>query len=265
MVSQAHPPAVYFVDDNFIGNRKAARELLPHLITWQKQRGYPLLFACEATLNLAKQPDILALMREANFQNVFVGIETPDPDALVAIDKGHNAALPMLGAIQTLNSYGLEVVAGIILGLDSDTEETGQRLIEFVERSQIPMLTINLLQALPRTPLWDRLQREGRIVDDAELESNVRFVRPYSKVVETWRHCIAEVYTPERLFARYAAQVDATYGNRLMRPARGQLTLANLGRGLTLAVNLAIRDWRSFRLPAAVLEGSEACDLPRTD
>jgi radical SAM superfamily enzyme YgiQ (UPF0313 family) len=241
MVSQAHPPAVYFVDDNFIGNRKAARELLPHLITWQKQRGYPLLFACEATLNLAKQPDILALMREANFQNVFVGIETPDPDALVAIDKGHNAALPMLGAIQTLNSYGLEVVAGIILGLDSDTEETGQRLIEFVERSQIPMLTINLLQALPRTPLWDRLQREDRIVDDAELESNVRFARPYGKVVETWRHCIAEVYTPERLFERYASQVDATYANRLRRPARGQLTLANLRRGLTLAVNLAIR------------------------
>jgi radical SAM superfamily enzyme YgiQ (UPF0313 family) len=241
IVSQAHPPAIYFVDDNFIGNRKAARELLPHLIAWQKRRGYPVLFACEATLNLAKQPEILALMREAQFHNVFVGIETPDAAALKAIDKGHNAALPMLEAIGTLNSFGLEVVAGIILGLDTDTSETGLRLLEFVERSQIPMLTINLLQALPRTPLWDRLQQEGRIVDDPMLESNVRFLRPYDEVVETWRRCVAEVYTPERLFSRFMHQVEATYCNRLQRPVGGQLTIANLQTGLILAINLAIR------------------------
>jgi radical SAM superfamily enzyme YgiQ (UPF0313 family) len=180
-------------------------------------------------------------MREANFQNVFVGIETPDPEALKAIDKGHNASLPILEAIQTLNSYGLEVVSGIILGLDSDTAETGPRLVEFVERSQIPMLTINLLQALPRTPLWERLEREGRIDGDPARESNVRFVLPYEEVVATWRRCVAEVYAPERLFARFAHQVDATYRNRIKPPLRGQLTRANLRRGLTLAVNLAIR------------------------
>ena len=72
-----HPPVIYLVDGNFIGNRKAARDLLPHLIDWQKRRGYPLQFACEATLNIAKQVDILALMREAGFLTVFVGIETP--------------------------------------------------------------------------------------------------------------------------------------------------------------------------------------------
>src|SRR5580658_10798502 len=140
-VSQSgHPPVVYLVDDNFIGNRKAARDLLPHLIDWQKRRGYPVQFACEATLNIAKQIDILALMREAGFLTVFVGIETPEPDVLTGIDKAHNASLPMLEAIETLNRHGLEVTSGIIMGLDLETDESEARLIEFIERSQIPIL-----------------------------------------------------------------------------------------------------------------------------
>ena len=143
---------VYFVDDNFIANRKATREMLPHLVAWQKKNNYPLQFACEATLNMAKQPEILELMRQANFMTVFVGIETPEADALKGIDKTHNAAVPMYEAIETLNSYGLEVTSGIILGLDSDTDKSEQNLIDFIDRSAIPVLTINLLQALPKTP-----------------------------------------------------------------------------------------------------------------
>jgi radical SAM superfamily enzyme YgiQ (UPF0313 family) len=94
----AYPASIYFVDDNFIGNRKATREMLPHLIAWQKRNAYPVTFACEATLNIAKQPDILEMMREARFDAVFVGIETPELDALKAINKQHNAAMPMLDA-----------------------------------------------------------------------------------------------------------------------------------------------------------------------
>jgi len=94
------------VDDNFIANRKAARELLPHLIAWQKRNGYPVSFACEATLNIARQTPILEMMREARFEAVFVGIETPELDALKAMRKEHNASLPMLEAIQTLNATG---------------------------------------------------------------------------------------------------------------------------------------------------------------
>ena len=120
-----HPPVIYLVDDNFIGNRKAARDLLPHLIDWQKRHGYPLQFACEATLNIAKQIDILALMREAGFLTVFVGIETPESEVLTGIDKAHNASLPMLEAIDTLNRHGLEVTSGIIMGLDLETDEFG--------------------------------------------------------------------------------------------------------------------------------------------
>jgi hopanoid C-2 methylase len=242
MSQRSHPPVVYFVDDNFIGNRKAARQMLPHLIAWQRKHGYPLRFACEATLNLAKQTEILDLMRKAEFHSVFVGIETPEPDALKAMRKEHNAALPMMEAIKTLNSYGLEVTSGIILGLDSDTADSESRLKNFIDQSQIPILTINLLQALPRTPLWDRLARDGRLIaDDAGFESNVRFLRPYDEVVATWRRCIAYAYDPERLFARFAYQVDATYANRMIGPVRGKLTLNNLRGALVLAFNVALR------------------------
>jgi radical SAM superfamily enzyme YgiQ (UPF0313 family) len=237
----AHPPCVYFVDDNFIGNKKAAREMLPHLIAWQKKHGYPLTFACEATLNIAKQTEILALMREAAFHTVFVGIETPEVDALKAMRKDHNASLPMMEAIKTLNSYGLEITSGIILGLDTDTADTEARLINFIEHSQIPLLTMNLLQALPKTPLWDRLKKEGRLLDDPGLESNVRFLRPYDEVVAMWRRCMDYAFAPERLFERFAHQVDATYVNRLALPARGRLTPANLRQGAVLAFNVLVR------------------------
>jgi hopanoid C-2 methylase len=238
---KSRPASLYFVDDNFIGNRKATREMLPHLVAWQKEHGYPVSFACEATLNIAKQPDILAMMREARFDAVFVGIETPELDALKAMRKEHNAALPMLEAIQTLNSYGLEVVSGIILGLDSDTPETEARLTDFVNRSQIPMLTMNLLQALPKTALWDRLAKDGRLVEEGERESNVHFLRPYDEVVATWRRCIEYAYDPERLYARFTYQIEATYANRLATPGAARLTRTNLKRGLTLVANLLVR------------------------
>ena len=243
MLSQGrYPSFIYFVDDNFIGNKKATREMLPHLIEWQKKHGHPLRFGCEATLNLAKQTEVLSLMRAAEFQTVFVGIETPEVDALKHMRKEQNATLPMLEAINTLNSYGLEVTSGIILGLDTDSADTEARLKAFIDASNVPILTINLLQALPKTPLWDRLKRDGRVVaDDAGLESNVVFLRPYDEVVATWRRAIAHAYAPERLFDRFLHQVEATYANRLVGPVRGKLTWNNLSLALVLAFNIA---WR---------------------
>jgi radical SAM superfamily enzyme YgiQ (UPF0313 family) len=241
MSQRVSPACLYFVDDNFVAHRKAVREMLPHLIAWQKQHDYPLSFACEATLNIAKQPAILEMMRAARFDTVFVGIETPELDALKAMQKQHNASLPMLEAIRTINGYGLEVVSGIILGLDSDTAETEAHLLDFIDRSHIPMLTINLLQALPRTPLWDRLVREGRLIDDDSRDSNVRFRRPYEEVIATWRRCIAYAYDPQRLHARFLHQFEATYPNRLRTSGKGQLTATNLKRGATLLMNLLLR------------------------
>jgi radical SAM superfamily enzyme YgiQ (UPF0313 family) len=242
MIAQPNPPTVvYFVDDNFIGNRKAAREMLPHLVEWQKRRGYPIQFACEATLNIAKQTDILELMRQAAFITIFVGIETPELEALKGIVKEQNAAVPMLEGIRTINSYGLEVTSGIIFGLDTETADSERRLIEFVEASQVPILTMNLLQALPKTPLWDRLAKAGRLIDDPALESNVRFLRPHDEVLASWRRTIAYCYEPERVFARYRHQIEATYANRIGTPARAKLTWRNIRRGLILTFNLTVR------------------------
>jgi hopanoid C-2 methylase len=235
-----HPLVLYFVDDNFIGNRKATKEMLPHVVAWQKRNNYPLTFACEATLNIAKQPDILAMMREAAFTTVFVGIETPELDALKSIAKDHNNQVPLLEGIATLNSYGLEVTSGIIIGLDTDTAESEARLIDFVDRSAVPVLTMNLLQALPRTPLWDRLEKAGRLVDDPKLESNVRFLRPHDEVVASWRRAIAYAYAPENLYARFRHQIDATFCNRIAIPTSSKLTGANLRRGLNMLANIIL-------------------------
>jgi radical SAM superfamily enzyme YgiQ (UPF0313 family) len=239
LLKQGVNNAVYFVDDNFIANRRAVKELLPHLIAWQQRNGYAISFACEATLNIARTPDLLAMMREAGFDTVFCGIETPEPEALKAMSKSHNMMVPILEGVETLNQYGMEVVSGIILGLDTDTPDTGQRILDFVEASHIPMLTINLLQALPQTPLWDRLQRAGRLIEDEERDSNVDFLLPYEDVVAMWRETIARVYEPAALFARYEHQIRSTYANRFPRPASPQrASWRNIRKGLGLLANI---------------------------
>jgi hopanoid C-2 methylase len=229
--------SVYFVDDNLIGNRRALRELLPVLIEWQEKNSFPLSFAFEAPLNIAKYDDLLAQLRLACFTTIFVGIETPEEGALVAMDKEQNMVMPILEGVKRLNSYGMEVVAGMIIGFDTDGVETQQRVIEFIEQSKIPMLTINLLQALPKTPLWDRLEKEARLCEDEGRESNVVFKRSYAETVETWRNCLRHAYDPARLFARYDNLAKHTYPNRRPRPRPrppGQATPKNVRRGFAM-------------------------------
>ena len=174
-------------------------------------------------------------MREAAFETIFCGIETPEPEALKGIDKEHNLMLPILDSIRAINAHGMQVVSGIILGLDTDTPDTGRRVLDFIEQSKIPMLTINLLQALPGTPLWDRLEREGRLDHDESLESNVRFKLPYAEVVAAWRDCMARAYEPEVLFARYEHQMRQSWPLRWPRPiSRQRYSLQNVRRGLTM-------------------------------
>jgi len=239
MLASGNPGAVYFVDDNFVGNRRAVTELLPHLIEWQKKNGYPVQFACEATLNIAQSPKLLEMMREAYFGTVFCGIETPDPEALKSITKDQNLSMPILDAIKTLNSYGLEVVSGIILGLDTDTPETCDRILEFIRLSNIPMLTINLLYALPKTPLWRRLEQEGRLNFEPGRESNVEFLMPYQDVLKMWRRCITTAYEPEFLFERFAYQCEHTYPNRIKPPkSAARVNKENVRRGLTMMAKI---------------------------
>src|SRR6202789_587769 len=178
-------------------------------------------------------------MREAYFCTIFCGIETPDPVALKAMHKDHNMMVPIMEAIQTLNSYGMEVVSGIILGLDTDKPETGQALLDFIDASQIPLLTINLLQALPQTPLWDRLKRENRLIEDEGRDSNVDFRLPYEDVVMTWRACMGSAYEPAKLLERYEYQIRETYPKRLQPPrSPARASWRNIKLGLVMLRNI---------------------------
>jgi radical SAM superfamily enzyme YgiQ (UPF0313 family) len=239
LIAAAGCTSVYFVDDNFIGNQKATLELLPHLVAWQERHRYPLRFACEATLNIAKNERTLALMREAGFITVFCGIETPEPQALRFMSKDQNLRMPILEAVQRINAHGLEVVSGIILGLDTDTLETADHIIEFIRESRIPLLTINVLYALPKTPLWRRLEADSRLVPEAGRESNVAFRLPYETVIDMWRRCITAAYEPEALYARFAYQVEHTYTRRKDYPSNSQrASWANTRMGLGILARL---------------------------
>jgi radical SAM superfamily enzyme YgiQ (UPF0313 family) len=233
--------AVYFVDDNFIANRKAAKELLPYLIEWQKRKNYPVEFACEATLNIARLPDLLEMMREASFWTVFCGVETPDAADLKVLAKEQNNELSMVEAVKTLNGYGIEVVAGMIMGLDTDTCDTPDRILEFVEETQIPVLTINLLEALPRTPLHRRLQAAGRLIEAEGRESNVDFKLPYDDVVAMWRRTFCTVFAPEAIYRRFLHNQEHTYPHRIEIPPTGKLSLSNVWRGVTTLVKLVVK------------------------
>ena len=229
--------SVYFVDDNFIGNKKAALELLPHLVEWQQKNGYPFELACEATINIAREEPLLALMRQAYFTTVFIGIESPDDATLRSIEKRQNLSVPLLEAIERLNAYGIEVVSGIIIGLDNDQPDAAQRILQFVEASRIPMLTVNLLQALPKTPLWDRLKREGRLLEngDSSQETNVVYKLPYETVHGIWRDVVSQVYDPANLYRRFDYQSRHVYPHRVELPNSPQRVNArNILEGLSI-------------------------------
>jgi hypothetical protein len=136
----------------------------------------------------------------------------------------------------------MEVVSGIIMGLDTDTPDTAERILEFIRISNIPMLTINLLHALPKTPLWRRLEQEGRLIFDESRESNVEFLMPYEQVVEMWQRCITTAYDPEFLYERFAYNLEHTYPNRIKVPnSPARTSWRNLRKGLTILSNLLVQ------------------------
>src|SRR5207245_3292876 len=144
---------VFIVDDNFIGNKKNFRKLLPALIEWQKKNGYPFSLLTEASVNLADDDQLLANMQQAGFHRVFLGIETPVEESLKEAQKSQNRG-NLLDSVKKIQSYGLEVMAGFIVGFDNDPEDIFERQIEFIRESAIPLAMVGLLNALPDTQLW---------------------------------------------------------------------------------------------------------------
>ncbi len=232
-------PSVHFLDDNFFGDPEAARELLHALAAWQDKWDCLVRLSLEATLEISQHPDLLELLKKAYFTNIFCGVESPEAEALRAIKKSFNTKTPILEAIDTFNRYGMEVAVGLIMGFDTDTPRTPRVLAEFIRASQTPVHTLNILYALPKTPLYNRLEKEGRIVSDEGRDSNVKFLRPYEELIGDWLRLISEVYEPEALYERYETQTIRTYPNRRRPrfPLR-QVTPRNLRRAFSILSRL---------------------------
>lgn len=201
---------LFIVDDNFIANRKTVKEMLRLLATWQEDHDYPYLLFTEASIDLAKDDELLDLMRRSGFTSVFVGIESPDSATLSAINKNQNATCDMDKAIEKIQRAGIEVMGGFILGFDTDTDDVFDRQLDFIQRNGIPQSMVGLLAAMPNTDLFKRLEREGRIIENDNMHSgdnvdtvlNFVPVMPAEKLVEGYKRVIAQTYSPKNYFAR---------------------------------------------------------------
>jgi radical SAM superfamily enzyme YgiQ (UPF0313 family) len=166
--------SVFFVDDNLIGNVPQAKSLLRFLAAYQKEHNYDFSFGTEASLNLAQNRELLELFREANFGWVFIGIESTDPESLKETLKTQNLAEDILTSIRRIYANDIDVLAGFIIGFDNDTLKTFERQYQFITDAGIQSAMIGMLTAMPRTPLYERLQKEGRIDETEDSAENTR-------------------------------------------------------------------------------------------
>jgi radical SAM superfamily enzyme YgiQ (UPF0313 family) len=198
---------VFIVDDNFIGNKARTRALLHELIAWRKRTRTPIGFLTEASVNLADDPEMCALMVAAGFKKVFVGIETPSVEALAECHKIQNRNRDLVASVKTLQCAGLEVMGGFIVGFDSDQPDIFKRQFEFIQRSGVATAMVGLLTALPQTRLWQRLKTEGRLEaessgnnTDAALNFKPRLNRDFLE--SGYRELVKKLYEPGNYYRR---------------------------------------------------------------
>ncbi len=198
---------VFVVDDNFIGNKARTRALLEAIIAWRTATKAAMGFLTEASVNLADDPELCALMVAAGFRKVFVGIETPSVASLEECRKHNNAGRDLVQAVQVLQRAGLEVMGGFIVGFDSDTREIFRDQFEFIQRSGVVTAMVGLLTALPQTKLYRRLQQEDRLVGEstgnntmAALNFRPRLSRDYLE--NGYRELMRRLYEPRAYYRR---------------------------------------------------------------
>ncbi len=203
---------VFLVDDNFIGNKKAAKALLQALVEWQQSHDYPVEFMTEATLNLAQDEELLALMHRSNFTTVFIGIESPRVASLLETGKTQNVREDPLASVRRIQAAGIEVMAGMIVGFDHDDVSIFEEQFRFIQDARIPVSMTGLLNALPQTPLRERLLAAGRLDEeytgDQFVFSNVLpLAMSRLELYEGFKNLLARLYDHENYRARAMAYV----------------------------------------------------------
>ena len=203
---------LFIVDDNLIGNKKAVKALLREIIVWQEARGFPLKFATEASIDLAEDEELLQLMVDANIDEVFIGIESPNEDALRETKKIQNLSDKhgtLLDKVRRIQDLGIEVWCGMIVGFDTDDHTVFDLQRRFLDAARIPLAMVNVLTAIPRTPLYERLGREGRLDNSGELanfgtiSTNVIPRRiSHQDLCDGYLALMRDLYTPDAYFGR---------------------------------------------------------------
>ncbi|MBN2040818.1 MAG: B12-binding domain-containing radical SAM protein [Spirochaetes bacterium] len=198
--------SLFIVDDNFIGNKNSVKKLLRGIKEWQEQHNFPFSLFTEASINLAHDDEIMDLMVQSGFSCVFIGIETPDTETLSATHKSQNLREDIHVSVGRIQSHGLEVMGGFIVGFDTDPEDIFQKQIDFITQAGISTAMIGMLQALPKTQLYRRLKEEGRLTGMAsgnnthDLQLNFLPKRPADELFAGYKRIISEIYKPVTYF-----------------------------------------------------------------
>jgi radical SAM superfamily enzyme YgiQ (UPF0313 family) len=215
--------SIFMVDDNFIGNKRNVKLFLKELLPWMVEHKYPFSFATEASVDLANDQELMDEMVKCNFGAVFLGIETPDEESLALTQKHQNTRSSLSEAVEKIAKSGIRVMAGFIIGFDGEKTGAGQRIVKFVEQTNIPTAVFSMLQALPDTALWHRLTKEGRMrVEGANINQTtlMNFVptRPLEEIAYEYMDAFDELYEPskflDRTYRHFLTLGEATYPDK---------------------------------------------------
>jgi radical SAM superfamily enzyme YgiQ (UPF0313 family) len=232
---------IFFVDDNFIGNKQYLKtSLLPALIEWRKgKKG--CVFYTEASINLADDPQLLDLMVKAGFDSVFIGIESPDEDSLTECRKNQNKNRDLLQNVKIIQHSGLQVTGGFIIGFDSDTPSTFRRQIEFIQKSGIVTAMVGILNAPPGTRLFDRLYRENRVIgkvsgDNVDGTTNIIPKMGLPRLLEGYRSIMGHIYSPRHYYRRVKVFLKEFGNTKVETPMDLQRFLAFFRSSIRLGI-----------------------------
>ena len=238
-----HRGNVFFVDDNFIGNRHLLKtSLLPGIIQWNKDRRHPFTFTTEASIDLAADHELMKGMVEAGFEKVFIGIETPEEESLRECDKTLNIKHNLIKSVEVIQSAGIEVSAGFIVGFDSDTSNIFQRQIDFIQQSGIITAMVGLLNAPNRTPLYQRLKDEGRILKNSggdNTDYSMNFIPKMNKelLLNGYQNILNGIYSSKAFYIRLKKFLtEFRPGATINRRLKGENILALMRSVLYLGI-----------------------------